>query len=190
MSREFTSAAAFKQSLEHRLREGSTSGIDFDRRRQLAVYDRMLARLSAEFGDKVTLKGGLAVEFRTRNARSTKDIDLSVNGPAGQILRRLRSAAARDLLDFMVFIIRPDDRHPDIQNDGMLYDGKRFRAECTLAGKPYGRPFGIDVVFGDAILGEPTIHATMVDPSRCLRSCSEVSQPRARRNRGRNLEPD
>ena len=33
----------------------------------------------------------------------------------------------------------------------------RFRAECSLAGKIYGRPFSVDVAFGDPILGEPEI---------------------------------
>jgi hypothetical protein len=39
----------------------------------------------------------------------------------------------------------------------MQYDGVRFRAECSLAGKVYGRPFGVDVAFGDPILGEPEL---------------------------------
>lgn len=37
----------------------------------------------------------------------------------------------------------------------LQYEGKRFRAECHLAGKLYGRPFGVDVAFGDPNLGEP-----------------------------------
>jgi hypothetical protein len=44
-----------------------------------------------------------------------------------------------------------------IQNDGMQYDGLRYRAECRLAGKFYGQPFGVDVAFGDPIFGEPEI---------------------------------
>lgn len=55
----------------------------------------------------------------------------------------------------MVFTLRPDDRLPEIRNDGMQYDGLRFRSECSLAGKVYGRPFGVDVAFGEPILGEP-----------------------------------
>lgn len=153
----YRTAAAFKQALEHRLRAASASGIDFARRRQLVVFDRFLARVALELGDAVTLKGGLAVELRVERARSTKDVDLRVMGSADDILDRLRGAARRDLGDFMVFTIRPDDRHPDIQNDGMQYEGMRFRAECTVAGKVYGRPFGVDVAFGDPILGEPEV---------------------------------
>lgn len=33
----------------------------------------------------------------------------------------------------------------------------RFRAECSLAGKVYGTPFGVDVAFGDPIHGEPDL---------------------------------
>lgn len=153
----YRTAAAFKQALEQRLRTASSSGVDFARRRQLVVFDRFLARVALELGDAVTLKGGLAVELRLERARTTKDVDLRVIGSPDDILDRLRSAASRDLGDFMVFTIRPDDRHPDLQNDGTPYEGLRFRAECTVAGKVYGRPFGVDVAFGDPILGEPEL---------------------------------
>lgn len=55
----------------------------------------------------------------------------------------------------MTFEVRPDAEHPEIQNDGMKHDGMRFRAACKLAGKLYGQAFGVDVAFGDPILGEP-----------------------------------
>lgn len=157
MTHEYRTAAAFKQALEQRLRTASASGVDFARRRQLVVFDRVLARIALELGDAVTLKGGLAVELRIERARTTKDVDLRVMGSPDDFLERLRAAARRDLGDFMVFSIRPDDRHPDIQNDGTRYDGLRFRAECSLAGKLYGRPFGVDVAFGDPIIGDPEV---------------------------------
>ena len=155
--RKYSTAAAFKQGLEQRLRTASVSGLDFSRRRQLLVFDRFLARVALELGDGVTLKGGLAVEFRIERARTTKDVDLRVMGSPDAILGTLRAAAAQDLGDFMVFTVRADERHAGIQNDGMRYDGMRFRAECSLAGKVYGRPFGVDVAFGDPILDEPEI---------------------------------
>jgi len=157
MTREYRTAAAFKQAVEQRLRAASSSGIDLARQRQLVVFDRFLARIALELGDAVSLKGGLAVELRIERARTTKDVDLRVMGSPDDILGRLRAAARRDLGEFMVFTVRPDDRHPDIQNDGMQYDGMRFRAECSLAGKVYGRPFGVDVAFGEPVLGEPEV---------------------------------
>ncbi len=141
MTLAYRTGAAFRQALEQRLRTVSASGVDFARRRQLVVFDRFLARVALELGDAVTLKGGLAVELRIERARTTKDVDLRVMGSPDDILDRLRSAAGRDLADFMVFTIRPDDRHPEIQNDGMQHEGLRFRAECAVAGKVYGRPF-------------------------------------------------
>lgn len=159
MTQAYRTAAAFKQALEQRLRTASTSGVDFARRRQLVVFDRFLARVAIELGDTVTLKGGLAVEVRTERARTTKDVDLRVMGSPDHILARLRAATSLNLGDFMVFTIGPDNRHPDIQNEGLKYEGMRFRAECTVAGKIYGRPFGVDVAFGDPIFGEPEVMA-------------------------------
>jgi hypothetical protein len=57
----------------------------------------------------------------------------------------------------MTFEIVPDDEHPEMLNDALQYDGLRFRAQCKLAGKIYGQPFGVDVAFGDPILGEPDV---------------------------------
>jgi hypothetical protein len=57
----------------------------------------------------------------------------------------------------MTFEVARDAQQPDIQSDGMKYDGLRFRAECKLAGRRYANPFGVDVAFGDPILGEPDV---------------------------------
>lgn len=92
MTREYRTAAAFKQALEQRLRTTSTSGTDFARRRQLLVFNRFLARITLELGGAVTLKGGLAIELRIERARTTKDVDLRVLGPPDNILGRLREA--------------------------------------------------------------------------------------------------
>jgi len=154
-SRAYSSPEAFKQSIEQRLRASGTAGLA--RKRQLLVFDRFLARVVAVLGNAVMLKGGLVLELRLHRARTTKDVDLRLMGAPEQILARLQEAGRRDLGDFMNFEVIPDRDHPEIQNDGMLYDGFRFRAECKLAGKVYGQPFGVDVAFGDPILGEPEI---------------------------------
>jgi predicted nucleotidyltransferase component of viral defense system len=153
--RLFPSPEAFKQALEHRLRRVSTLASPLPRRRQRLVFDRFLARLTAVLGHAVILKGGLALELRLEHARSTKDIDLRVVGSPHDILSVLQEAARRDLGDYMTFEVSPDDGHPEIRMEGMRYDGFRFRAECKLAGKLYGQRFGVDVAFGDPILGEP-----------------------------------
>jgi Nucleotidyl transferase AbiEii toxin, Type IV TA system len=154
-SRTYTSPEAFKQALEQRLRSATKSGTAFARRRQLLVFDRFLARVSVVLGDSATLKGGLVLELRLERARTTRDVDLRMTGSPEGVLSRLRHAARLDMADFLTFEIAPDADHPDIQNDGMQYEGMRFRAECRLAGKPYGDPFGVDVAFGEPMMGEP-----------------------------------
>ena len=73
------------------------------------------------------------------------------------MLELLQEAGRLDLSDHMRFEIQPDHEHPEIQNEGMRYEGYRYRAECRLAGMIYGRPFGVDVAFGDPLTGEPDI---------------------------------
>ncbi|MBS2022832.1 MAG: nucleotidyl transferase AbiEii/AbiGii toxin family protein [Deltaproteobacteria bacterium] len=155
--RRYTSPEAFKQALEQRLRGSTRTGVEFSRRRQLLVFDRFLARVGAVLGDAVTLKGGLVLEVRLERARTTKDIDLRLMGSSEGLLAKLQEAARRELSDFLTFEVGPDQDHPEMQNDRMQYDGLRFRAECRLAGKLYGQPFGVDVAFGDPILGEPEV---------------------------------
>ena len=155
--RAYASPQAFKQALEQRLKTASNSGVDFARRRQLLVFDRFLARVVAVFGDTALLKGGLVLELRLERARATKDVDLRLIGSPESVLANLQEAGRLDLTDFMTFEAAPDAEHPQIQNEGMRYEGLRFRAECRLAGKLYGQRFGVDVAFGDPILGEPEI---------------------------------
>lgn len=156
-ARPYATPAAFRQALETRLKSASPTGIDFARRRQLLVFERFLARIVPHFGNAATLKGGLALELRLERARTTKDVDLRVVGSPDGILDRLQEAGRLDLGDFLTFAVQPDAEHPEIQNDGMQYEGMRFRAECRLASKIYGQAFGVDVAFGDPMLGEPEV---------------------------------
>lgn len=132
--RSYTSPQAFKQALEQRLSTTSTTGADFARRRQLLVFDRFLARVVQIFGNAVLLKGGLVLELRLERARATKDVDLRLVGSPDVVLASLQQAGRRDLGDFMAFEVGRDPGQPTIQNDGMQYEGLRFRAECRLAG--------------------------------------------------------
>lgn len=155
--RTFASPEAFKQSLEQRLRAASRVGTELARKRQLLVFSRFLARVATVMGEDAVLKGGLVLELRLERARTTKDVDLRLSGSSVDVLRSLQEVGRRNLGDYMTFEVVPDADHPEIQNDGMLYDGLRFRAECKLAGKIYGQPFGVDVAFGDPMLGEPEV---------------------------------
>lgn len=78
-------------------------------------------------------------------------------GSPDSVLPKLQQAGRLDLGDFMAFEVVADGEHPAMLNEALHYDGLRFRAECKLAGKIYGQPFGVDVAFGDPILDNPAI---------------------------------
>lgn len=149
MTREFKSADAFKNALEAHLRKRVEG--DFSLERQRVVFTRFLARLSNYFGNRMILKGGFALELRVNNARTTQDIDLAIPGASKDILKELQSAGALELDDYMIFEVSPH-RYSEIKNDSLRYEGQRFRIECKLANKIYGRPFSIDVIF-DKVVG-------------------------------------
>ena len=101
-------------------------------------------------------------------------------GSSEEIGAKLQQAGRFDLGDFMTFEVRPDDHHQEIQNEGMQYEGFRFRAECKLAGKLYGQPFGVDAAFGDPMFGDPEV---VVGPTSYPPLCP------SRRQRGQRRTP-
>jgi hypothetical protein len=150
--RMYSSPEAFRKALEDRLRK-LAPGPRLSRQRQLLVFDRFLARVDRVLGEAATLKGGLVLELRLDRARTTKDVDLRMMGAPDNLLARLQEAGRSQLGDFMSFEVAPDAEHPEIQNEGMPSDGYRFRAECTIGGKLFGQRFGVDVAFGDPMVG-------------------------------------
>ncbi len=110
-TRTYASPDAFKQAVEQRLRTGAT-GPRLRRTRQRLVFERFLARIVTVFGDAATLKGGLALELRIKEARATKDVDLRVMGSAQELLAQLQAAGRLDPGDFMTFEVVPDAEHP------------------------------------------------------------------------------
>ncbi|MCY1032816.1 nucleotidyl transferase AbiEii/AbiGii toxin family protein [Corallococcus sp. BB11-1] len=155
-SRTYASPQAFKRALEDRLHAAAAKrSVPLERQRELLIFHRFLARIGVKLGSAATLKGGLVLELRIAQARATKDIDLRVQGDPGNLLLRLQEAAAVELNDFLSFEVRSHAEHPKLLNEGMQYEGLRFRAECRLAQKIYGRPFDVDVAFGEPMLGEP-----------------------------------
>lgn len=150
----YKTPAAFKVALEDRLRKRAAQrGVLLNRVRQRFVMERFLARVVSVFGRAATLKGGLALELRLANARSTKDIDLRAVGDADVVLARLQEAASQSLGDQLAFAVEPDPEHPDIAE--AIYEGRRFRVTATLAGQVYGSRFGVDVGMGDPMHGVP-----------------------------------
>ena len=113
--RTYTSARAFQTALEECLKRASlTDRIDPTRLRRQVSFDRLLARLFREESPPWVLKGGYALELRFMDARSTVDIDLTVQrvvatvGDQNQIIREmLQSAAGAPLSDWFEFTVGP-----------------------------------------------------------------------------------
>ena len=175
MSRPYHSPAAFKQALEARLRAGASAAdlVDPNRLRRRLLLDRFCARVFADLGDRVVLKGGMVVELRVGRARMTRDVDLRIVGSPDELLPRLQAAGRLDLGDFLRFEVQPDPQHPDIQAESMVYEGRRFRVVAMLAGRAYGGPFGVDVALAEPIVGEPE----MLDGSDFL-AFAGIDRPR------------
>ena len=162
MAKTFGSPLAFKTSLDERLRkEALARATPLIVLRLKMVIERLLARLFTDAGPPWILKGGYAMELRYRpRARTTRDIDLTVNGELADTLDarlktvrdQLQAAAETDLGDYFTFFISA----PQTELAGAPLGGARFPVEAKLAGKTYER-FHIDVGFGDAVVGSPEL---------------------------------
>lgn len=149
---------AFKASLDSLVQaEARRTGRRQSSLRTLLVMERLLARIFAVAPDAFTLKGGLALELRLQNARTTRDIDLRAMGSPRNLETLLAQAARLRLTpeDWLEFRIQADADHPDITAEWMIYDGTRYRVEALLAGRPYGDPFGLNVAFSDPMVTPP-----------------------------------
>jgi hypothetical protein len=161
----YATPEGFKQALETRLRKEARSvGVGMGRLRQVLIFERFLARVFSVLGERVVAKGGVVLELRLARARTTRDVDLGFSGDLDGVLGALTRAGELDLGDRISFRIEPDREHPTIEAEGMIYGGRRYRAEARLAGRLYGLPFGVDVAAGDAITVAPDI----VEGSRLL----------------------
>lgn len=152
----FSTPDAFKQSLEQRLRtRAEQTHSDISRLRQILIYERFLARIFQDFGDRALLKGGFALELRLEQARATKDVDLCLRGRPPELLEQLQEASRLNLGDYLTFEVLADSKFPEILAEGLPYKGYRFRVQAFLAGKRYGARYGLDVVLAEPILGQP-----------------------------------
>lgn len=159
MAKRFTTAAAFKASLEAHLRtRAAERAVPFSTLQLKFVIERLLARLFHAADAPWLLKGGFAMDLRFRpRARTTKDVDLSVSVVAGkpaganaELRDRLQEAVDVDLGDFLTYRIG----EPKQELTNAPRGGGRFPCEAVLLGKTYAK-FHIDVGIGDALVGEP-----------------------------------
>jgi hypothetical protein len=102
------------------------------------------------------LKGGYALELRFNQARSTKDLDLTVRGPEGlrttvdpasALRERLQLVAMDQRSDFFVFVIGEATLELNQAPEG----GARFPVDARMDGRTFAR-FHVDLAVGDDVL--------------------------------------
>jgi hypothetical protein len=154
--RTCATAGAFRRALEERLKRASLiDQIDPNRLRRQVSFDRLLARLFREESAPWVLKGGYSLELRFKAARSTVDIDLTVQrvaasagGDQNQIVREmLQSAAGVPLGDWFEFTIGP----PAMDLTAAPYGGARYPIEARLDERIFAR-FHLDAGIGDVVM--------------------------------------
>ena len=153
----YPTATAFRRALEDRLKTLSRNEkVDLQRLRKEVAFDRFLARLFHSNRPPWVLKGGYAMELRIKEARATRDIDLTLwkslpkdKRPSQNlaILEALRQAAQNDLGDFFTFLVG----EPMQDLDAAPYGGARYPVEAQMEGRGF-ISFHLDVGVGDVVL--------------------------------------
>ena len=120
------------------------------------AFDRLLARLFRIETPPWVLKGGYALELRFKAARSTIDIDLTLqripaaagsDSVTGIVREMLQRAADVPLGDRFEYTIGPPIR--DL--DAAPYGGARYPIEASMDARTFAR-FHLDVGIGDAVM--------------------------------------
>ncbi len=156
--RTYSTAGAFRRSLEERLKTASqTDQIDINRLRRQLSFDRLLARLFRGDIEPWILKGGYALELRFGNARSTVDLDLTLRRVASSasenvdvntaVQRMLQRAADVQLGDWFEYVIGP----AVMDLTAAPYGGARYPVEARMDARIFAR-FHLDAGIGDVII--------------------------------------
>jgi hypothetical protein len=157
LARTYSTAGAFRSALEERLKRESLVGqIDLNRLRRQVSFDRFLARLFLKEPAPWVLKGGYALELRFKAARSTVDIDLTLqsveattsSGNISQTVREmLQKAADSHLGDWFEYAIGA----PSMDLTAAPNGGTRYPVEARMEERTFAR-FHLDAGVGDVIM--------------------------------------
>jgi hypothetical protein len=155
--RTYATAGAFRRALEERLKSMSqTEQIDINRLRRQVSFDRLLARLFQEDPAPWVLKGGYALELRFKSARSTIDIDLTLqrvvgtvegSDPVQAIREMLQAMAGVSFDDWFEYTIGP----PVMDLTAAPYGGARYSVETRMDERIFAR-FHLDAGVGDVVI--------------------------------------
>jgi hypothetical protein len=155
---KYTSAAAFRQALEQRLKnEASSTGLGLARLRKRVAFELFLRRLLIVAPDRWVLKGALALDFRLAAVtRSTKDIDIGRDDDEQAAIRDITAAQQLALDDHFTFMAT---RTGDLDATDE-FSAVRFHVTAQLAGRTFEQ-FLVDIGFSDKIAWTPdTIHTS------------------------------
>ena len=137
---KYTTAQAFRQALEERIRR-EYKGKVIPRIRKMIAFERLMVRLD----ERWILKGGYAIQLRTEKARTTQDVDLlATEIPHREIENSFRKALENNLGDYFEFFT--SEQEP-IGDD---VDSVRFQVTARVAGRVFER-FHVDVGFSDPL---------------------------------------
>jgi len=138
---KYTTAQAFRQALEERIRR-EYKGRDIPRFRKMIAFERLMARLD----ERWILKGGYAVQLWTEKARTTQDVDLLATAtPPQEIEDSFREALDTDIGDYFYFI----SSEQGLIGDDV--DSVRFQVTTRVAGRIFER-FHVDVGISDPLV--------------------------------------
>jgi predicted nucleotidyltransferase component of viral defense system len=155
---KYTSAAAFRQALEERLKnEAASTGLGLARLRKRVAFELFLRRLLVVAPDRWVLKGALALNFRLAIAtRFTKDIDLGRDDDEQAAIRDITAAQQLAMDDYFTFAATRTDELEDTDE----FSAIRFHVTAQLAGRTFEQ-FLVDIGFSNTISWTPdTIHTS------------------------------
>jgi hypothetical protein len=155
---KYTSATAFRQALDQRLKnEAASTGLGLPRLRKRVAFELFLRRMLVVAPDRWVLKGALALNFRLAIAtRSTKDIDLGRDDDEQAAIADITAAQQLALDDYFTFAAARTD---ELEDDDE-FSAVRFHVTAQLAGRTFEQ-FLVDIGFTDTISWTPdTIHTS------------------------------
>lgn len=155
---KYTSAAAFRQALEQRLKnEAASTGLGLARLRKRVAFELFLRRLLIVAPDRWVLKGALALNFRLAiTTRATKDIDLGRDDDEQAAIGDITAAQQLALDDHFTFAATRTYELDDTDE----FSAVRFHVTAQLAGRTFEQ-FLVDIGFTDTISWTPdTIHTS------------------------------
>lgn len=148
----YTTAAAFRQALDDRLKlEAAKSGLAIARLRKRVAFELFLRRLVAVAPERWVLKGALALDFRFQaRTRPTRDMDLGRTDDEEAAIADFAAAQELALDDFFTFAVRRTDALDNADD----FRAIRFHVTAELSGRVFDQ-FVVDVGFAESVSWTP-----------------------------------